>query len=192
MPTEVEVKFRVPNPEDLTRRLHDAGFRVETPRTFERNVLYDTPDRRLRAQTAILRIRQYGERWIVTWKCLPQNHDPDARHKHRDETETQVQDGNAIGHIFVQLGFQPAFTYEKWRTEFADAIGHCVLDETPLGVYAELEGPPDWIDATGHKLGIASSEFLTLSYGRLFEQWQKETGSGAQNLTFDEVPISAR
>lgn len=187
MPTEVEVKFRVADPEELTRRLHDAGFHVQTPRTFERNVLYDTPDRRLRAKTAILRVRKYGERWVVTLKCLPENHDPGARHKHRDETETRVEDGEAIGHIFSQLGFIPSFTYEKWRTEFADATGHCVLDETPLGVYAELEGPPDWIDAMGHKLGITPGEFITLSYGRLFEQWRKETASEARNLTFDEI-----
>ena len=188
MPAEVEVKFRVPDAAALTRRLLDAGFHLETPRTFERNTLYDTPDRRLRAQTAILRVRQYGERWVVTWKCLPKNHDPEARHKHRDETETRVQDGEAIGHIFTQLGFVPSFAYEKWRTEFSDATGYCVLDETPIGVYAELEGPPDWIDATGQKLGIPPAEFITLSYGRLFDQWRERTGSAAQNLTFAEIP----
>jgi len=191
MPTEVEIKFRVADPEALTHRLQEAGFRVETARTFERNILYDTPDRRLRAQTSILRVRRYGDRWVVTLKCLPENHDPEARHKHRDETETQVQDGEAIGHIFAHLGYRPAFTYEKWRTEFADETGHCVLDETPIGVYAELEGPPAWIDATGPKLGVEASEFLTLSYGRLFEKWREERGSSAQNLTFDEIPGSA-
>ena len=187
MSLEVEIKFPVPDPGGLTRRLLDAGFRVETPRTFERNILYDTPDRRLRSQTSILRVRKYGERWVVTHKCLPKNNDPDARHKHRDETETEVEDGQAIGHIFAQLGFPPAFVYEKYRTEFADPTGHCVLDETPIGFFAELEGPPAWIDATGRKLGVDPSQFITLSYGRLFERWQRETGSPAQNLTFDEI-----
>ncbi len=93
-----------------------------------------------------------------------------------------------MGHIFTQLGFQPAFTYEKWRTEFADSTGHCVLDETPIGVFAELEGPPEWIDATARKLGVDPGQFITLSYGRLFEQWREQTGSPAQNLTFDEIP----
>ncbi len=190
MGMEIEVKFRVADPEALRRRLASAGFHEETPRTFERNLLFDTPDRRLRAQTAILRVRKYGERWVVTFKCPPQNNDPAARHKHREETETQVQDGEAIGAIFAQLGYQPTFVYEKWRTEFADATGHCVLDETPIGVYAELEGPPEWIDATGHKLGIDHADFITLSYGRLFEQWKKETGSPAENLTFNEIPTN--
>jgi adenylate cyclase, class 2 len=185
---EIEVKFAVADPADLARRLAGAGFHEETPRTFERNVLYDTPDRRLRAQQSILRVRQYGDRWTVTHKCLTRDNDPAARHKHREETETSVADGEAIGHIFTHLGYAPSFTYEKWRTEYADATGHCVLDETPIGIYAELEGPEDWIDATGRKLGIDHSQFLTLSYGRLFDQWREQTGSAVQNLTFAEIP----
>ncbi|HEX4309005.1 MAG TPA: class IV adenylate cyclase, partial [Acidobacteriaceae bacterium] len=101
---EVEVKFRVAEAATLIERLQSAGFHEETPRTFERNILYDTADRRLRAQQTILRVRRYGDRWIVTHKCLPPNNDPDARHKHRVETETTVKDGEAIGHIFTQLG----------------------------------------------------------------------------------------
>lgn len=184
---EIEVKFLFEDAAALRQRLLAAGFREETPRTFERNQLYDTPERRLREQTAILRVRQYGERWVVTHKCLPKNSDPAARHKHREETETAVADGEAMGRIFEQLGYAQAFVYEKWRTEYADGTGHCVIDETPIGFYAELEGPPEWIDATGQKLGVAAGEFLTLSYGRLFEQWRERTGSTARNLTFQET-----
>lgn len=184
---EIEVKFLVTDAADLGQRLLRIGFHEETPRTFERNTLYDTPGRRLRSQQSILRVRNYGGKWKVTHKCLPTNHDPAARHKHRDETETSVQDGEALGHIFTQLGYAPAFVYEKWRTEYADATGHCVVDETPIGVYAELEGPEDWIDATGQKLGVDPSHFSTLSYGRLFDQWREKTGSRAENLTFEEI-----
>ena len=187
---EIEVKFRVADPNELAQRLAVAGFHLETPRTFERNILYDTPDRALRAQQAILRVRKYGDRWVVTHKCLPRDNDPAARHKHREETETGVQDGEAIGHIFGQLGYSPAFVYEKYRTEYADSTGHCVLDETPIGIYAELEGPPDWIDETGRRLGISHETFITLSYGRLFDQWRQETGSLAEDLTFDEIPAA--
>jgi adenylate cyclase, class 2 len=185
---EIEVKFAVDDLAGLARRLFSAGFHLVTPRTFERNVLYDTPDRRLRSQQSILRVRNYGGQWKITHKCLPAGHDPSARHKHREETETSVQDGEAIGHIFAQLGYVPSFAYEKWRTEYADSTGHCVLDETPIGVYAELEGPEDWIDATGRALGIDPSLFSTLSYGRLFDLWRQRTGISVENLTFDEIP----
>ena len=185
---EIEVKFRVADIATLDHQLAALGFKRVTPRTFERNVLFDTPERSLRAQQSILRIRQYGERWVVTHKCLPRDHDPAAPHKHRVETETGVEDGEAMTAIFEQLGLKPAFIYEKWRTEYADATGHCVIDETPIGVFAELEGPESWIDATGQRLGVDPAEFMTLSYGRLFEAWRSQTGSTANDLTFAAIP----
>jgi adenylate cyclase class 2 len=160
---------------------------VVTPRTFERNILFDTPDRKLRAQPSILRIRKYGDRWVLTHKCLPPDHNPGARHKHRVETETEVADGEALGTIFTQLGYFPAFVYEKWRAEYADATGHCVLDETPIGAFAELEGPEEWIDNISARLGLHGSSLMTLSYGRLFETWREETGSSAQDMTFAAI-----
>ncbi|MGC2161799.1 MAG: class IV adenylate cyclase, partial [Silvibacterium sp.] len=106
---EIEVKFRIQNLQELEARLRSLGFRAITPRTFERNTLYDTPDRKLRARQSILRIRKYGDRWVLTHKCLPPDHDPAARHKRRVETETEIADGEALAVIFTQLGFEPVF-----------------------------------------------------------------------------------
>lgn len=185
---EIEVKFRVADPAALEAKLSEIGFRCVTPRTFERNVLYDTRDRRLRAQQSILRIRKYGDHWLMTHKCLTPDNDPAARHKRRVETETEVADGEALGTVFCQLGYEPAFTYEKWRTEYADSTGHCVLDETPIGIFAELEGPEGWIDSTSALLGLEASQLITLSYGRLFDNWRERTGSAASDLTFAAIP----
>lgn len=189
---EIEVKFRVENSQSLEEKLRSLGFHSVTPRTFERNTLYDSPDRKLRSRQGILRIRKYGDRWVLTHKCLPADHDPNARHKHRIETETEIADGDALGAIFVQLGYLPVFVYEKWRAEYADAVGHCVLDETPIGVFAELEGPEEWIDSISARLGLDPSALMTLSYGRLFENWQKETGSPARDMTFAAVQNKIR
>ena len=183
---EIEVKFRVDDAAALVSRLRSLGFREDTPRTFESNVLFDTAEHTLRASRSILRIRQYGPKWVLTHKCLPLDFDPSERHKHRQETETEVHDGEALALIFERLGFERTFIYEKWRTEFSDSTGHCVLDETPIGVFAELEGPEEWIDRQSKALGVAPEQLLTLSYGRLFEVWREETGSQAQQLTFAE------
>ncbi|AXC15099.1 adenylate cyclase [Acidisarcina polymorpha] len=183
---ETEVKFRIRDVMNLERNLQHAGFERQTPRTFERNVLYDTPDRRLRNERQILRIRQYGDKWVLTHKALPVQGDT-GPYKQRVETETTVGDGDMVAKIFASLGFMPAFTYEKWRTEWSDATGHCVLDETPIGLYAELEGPEDWIDRTAAALGVHRSEFMNLSYGRLFELWKQETESAANDLTFEAI-----
>jgi adenylate cyclase class 2 len=185
---ETEVKVRVLDREALERKLPELGFTRVTARTLERNTLYDTPDRRLRSSRQILRIREYGSKWVLTHKSVPSGFAEDGRHKNRVETETVIEDGPVLGKVFEALGFGPVFVYEKWRTEWADALGHCVLDETPLGLYAELEGPSEWIDATAQRLDIGESEFITLSYGRIFENWRDQTGSAAQNFTFEEIP----
>ncbi len=184
---EVEVKFRVADIPLLTAKLLQLGFRELTPRTFEQNVLFDTPEHALRAQRQILRVRRYGERWVLTHKRLTPDHDPQETHKHREETETAVEDGPALMTVFERLGYVRAFAYEKWRREFADEEGHCVIDETPIGVFAELEGTDNWIDRIARALDLAPADLLTLSYGRLFEAWREETGSRAEQLTFAEV-----
>lgn len=189
---ETEIKFRIDDLAGLARRLEGAGFHLDTPRTFESNVLYDTPDRRMRARTEILRIRTYGEKTTLTHKRLPDNGPGEDRHKHRIETETQVADGNALAEVFQSLGLVPAFRYEKWRSEWSDGEGHCVIDETPIGNFAELEGGPAWIDRVAGQLGVPHSEYMTLSYGRLFEQWREEHHSAAEHLTFEDVGSSPR
>lgn len=188
---ETEIKFRVTDPAQLEASLGGLGFRRITARSFESNTLYDTPGRSLRAKREILRIRNYNGRWILTHKRIPDSGIGEDRHKHRVETETELSDGNALAEVFHSLGLEPVFRYEKWRTEWADNqpefTGHCVIDETPVGIFAELEGPPAWIDRISSHLGIAPEEQLTLSYGRLFEQWCERTGSTAQHLTFEAV-----
>jgi adenylate cyclase class 2 len=187
MPVETEIKFRVDELDGLAQRLEAAGFRLETPRSFESNVLYDTPDRQMRGRTEILRIRNYAGKWTVTHKRLPDVGPGEDMHKHRIETETEVADGNALAEIFQSLGLVAAFRYEKWRSEWTDGDGHCVVDETPIGNYAELEGSADWIDRAAARLGVESSQYITLSYGRLFDQWKQEHHSAAEDLTFSVI-----
>jgi adenylate cyclase, class 2 len=187
MAIETEIKFRVDDIPALERRLQSAGFHLDTPRTFESNVLYDTPDRQMRARVEILRIRNYGGRWVLTHKRVAESGAGDERHKHRIETETEVSDGAALADVFVSLGLVAAFRYEKWRTEWSDGEGHCVIDETPIGIFAELEGAAEWIDRRAEELGIAPGDTMTLSYGRLFELWREKHQSPAQDLTFAAV-----
>jgi len=187
MPVETEIKFRVDDLAGLSQRLDAAGFRLQTPRAFESNVLYDTPDRKMRAHTEILRIRNYAGRCTVTHKRLPDDRPGEDIHKHRIENESEVADGAALGQIFLSLGLVAAFRYEKWRAEWTDGEGHCVVDETPIGNYAELEGSAEWIDRAAARLCIDPAQYITLSYGRLFDLWREQHHSAAQDLTFAAV-----
>lgn len=182
MPDETEIKFLVEDLAELQAKLRAAGFREETPRTHELNVLYDRAGA-LRRKGEILRIRKYGEKWKLTHKSKGTA----GRHKVRIETETPVADGEKLAHIFARLGFKPAFTYEKYRSEWSDGGGHVVLDETPIGAVAEIEGTAEWIDRTAKRLGIEHAQYITKSYAELFAEWKRRTGSRAAEMTFDAV-----
>ena len=92
MSAEIELKFPVSDPVSLTSRLTALGFCLITPRTFEQNTLYDTPDRTLRTRGQVLRLRQYGSRHIVTHKRHPDDEDLASRYKIRIETESEVEE----------------------------------------------------------------------------------------------------
>ena len=203
--SEIELKFPVADPAAFQSLLPALGFHLDTARTFESNTLYDTPARDLRLRKHLLRLRQYGKLWTVTHKRPSKDEDPataDAKYKVRIETETHVDDGEATAEIFAHLGYTPVFRYEKYRTEWSQmplfaaerpdgAIGHLVVDETPIGNYAELEGPTDWIDRMLELLDIDPKSCLTDSYGKLFEDWKDRTGSSAKHLTFDGISVPA-
>jgi adenylate cyclase class 2 len=191
---EIELKFPVSDPQAFSRKVEALGFHLETARTFEQNTLYDTPDRSLRTRRQILRLRTYGSRCILTHKRQPASPGADTRYKTRIETETAVDDCAALAEIFLQLGYVPVFHYEKYRTEWssAETTGHLVLDETPIGTWAELEGEPAWIDAMMERLGVAVEDSTTASYGRLFLAWKEDTGSPAEHMTFEACqPVTA-
>ncbi len=196
MPNEVEIKFLVRDLAALAQKLRDSGFRELTPRTHEMNTLYDTPSQELRSRGDLLRLRLYGDRWVLTHKSsagVPpavagtSSSPLNSKHKSRIELETAVADGEQMDAILRALGYAPSFRYEKFRAEWTDGIGHVVLDETPIGNLAEIEGPPDWIDRTAARLGVSESDYITSNYAALFFQWKARTGSAAMNMTFQEV-----
>jgi adenylate cyclase class 2 len=182
---EIEIKFRVPDLAALNTRLQNLGLKQITPRTHELNTLYDLPGRPLRAKGDVLRLRKYGDTWLLTHKAKASN--DDGPHKIRVETETRVEDGEKMEGILTALQFQPAFRYEKFRAEWSGEKGHVVIDETPIGNFAEIEGPPDWIDKIAHDLGISPKDYITETYAALFFAWKRQTQSPAQEMTFAAV-----
>jgi len=98
----------------LKPTLPQLGFHCETPRTFERNILFDTPDHRLRASTQILRVRRYGDRWVLTHK---QDH-AQRTHPRRDtksasKPKLRWRTARRSAAIFKVLGYTSTFVYEN-------------------------------------------------------------------------------
>jgi adenylate cyclase, class 2 len=180
---EIEIKFRVDSLSRLNRRLRQARFRLATKRTHEMNTLYDLRGNPLRKRGELLRLRKYGTDWLLTHKAKGS----EGRHKVRIETETKVADGTKMDGILRALGFMPTFRYEKFRAEWEDSHGHVVVDETPIGNFGEIEGPPRWIDRTARLLGLKPEDYVTDTYATLFFNWKKATRSPATEMTFASI-----
>jgi adenylate cyclase class 2 len=185
---ETEIKLRVHSPKYAATLLASRGFAVSKPRHFEVNLVFDTAANQLRETGRLLRLRDADGKSTVTYKGV----EVSGRHKVREEVEVGVEDFAAARHIFERLGFLPKFRYEKYRTEYARLgdPGLVVLDETPIGAFLEIEGPPEWIDATARALGFDEGQFVTASYGRLYSDWCAERGIPPSDMVFRDAEPS--
>lgn len=179
---EVEIKLPVADRKRAQALLRAAGFLVSRRRVFETNTVFDTPELALRAARELLRVRQAGGVATLTYKGPPAV----SRHKSRGEVELTVADAGVMGAIFERLGFHPAFRYDKYRTEYREPrqSGVATIDETPVGVYLELEGPSRWIDRTARRLGFEQRDYITASYGTLYLAWCERNGVSPSNMVF--------
>jgi adenylate cyclase, class 2 len=190
---EIEIKLRVPDLASLRSRLKRLHACEITPRTHESNTLYDTPRHDLRRRGQLIRIRteqpasSFGKRRpkenaaaLLTYKgpsstsnaIEPGRHSNTRSHfKIKDEAEVPVVGQGNLARILRALGLRPTFRYEKFRTTYAlpGVRGLKIeLDETPVGIYLELEGPVAGIDRGAHLLGYARSDYMTDTYGSLY------------------------
>ena len=93
----------------------------------------------------MLRIRVENGKSRITFKGPVQ---PSIM-KLRDEFETIVGDGVLLLRIFEELGFHVWFRYEKYREEYAHEDVTVAIDETPVGVFVEIEGSEHGITRDG-------------------------------------------
>jgi adenylate cyclase class 2 len=184
---ETEIKLAVADARTGRGLLRVAGFRISKRRVFETNTVFDTPELSLRRAATVLRVRQAAGVATVTYKGPPFV----ARHKSREELELEISDARAMSAIIERLGLGPVFRYDKYRTEYRQPgrSGMATLDETPVGVYLELEGTPNWIDRAARKLGFTDNDYITASYARLYLEWCETRGVRPSDMVFsDPVP----
>lgn len=182
MAVENEIKLRVTSAGEGRRMLEASGFVVTRPRVFESNEILDTADGKMREAKSLLRLRSAGDVCTLTWKgpAIP------GRHRARDEHEVGVSSYKEIKFLLNVAGFDAVFRYEKYRTEFQQSSGrlNVVLDETPIGVFLELEGEPDAVDEVAAKLGFSESSYVTESYGSLYREECQRRGVPPKDMVF--------
>lgn len=180
---EIEIKLRVPGDiREMRKKLRRLGFRIHKRRVFESNVLFDDAKERLRKHGKLLRVRRSGRGGLLTLKGPPEP----GVYKKRLEMETELPDSDLIERIFAQLGYHPVFRYEKFRTEYTrgSSDGKAQLDETPIGNFLELEGPPRWIERTARLLGFSRADYVNRTYGSLYLAYCKQRRIQPRDMLF--------
>lgn len=178
---EVEIKLAIGPAAAVIRKLESLGARLAHPRGLEVNVLLDLPGQPLLARGAMLRVRKYGGRSILTYKEPAPG---PAGYKSRREIETLIPDFDAVVRIFEAAGFTRVWRYMKYRTALELNGLHVLLDETPIGNYLELEGERASIDAVASRLGRSPDEYIVLSYRGLQERDCLKRGVVPGDLVF--------
>ena len=137
------------------------GAAPKRPRHLEDNVLYDDAARTLKSTGRTLRLRRAADEAIVTFKG-PRIAGTGV--KSRVEVEFTVADGEAADRMFLGLGYEKVFRYQKYREAFAWRDAEIVVDETPIGVFLEIEGPVATIHAAAAALGRGPADYVDEGY----------------------------
>lgn len=179
---ETEIKIRVGDVEEIEAKLRSRGFTETSPRAFESNTVWDTPERDLKGSGELVRLRTTRGRHVLTYKGKAHT----EKYKSREELESECSSVDALQRVFARLGLEPMFRYEKYRTEFQrqGEEGIVTVDETPIGNFIELEGEPAWIDTVAEELGFHERDFSTTSYGRLYLEHCERSGIAAGHMVF--------
>lgn len=180
---EREIKLRFTSPADARAAIVKAGATPIRGRRLQEDCLLDTADDQLHRRRCVLRIRIEQGKSLLTFKGPVQP----SPMKLREEIETVVSDGDALLHMFEELGFHVWFRYQKYREEFAWGDVIIALDETPIGTFIEIEGGEQGITDMAQAVGHGPADYIVDSYRTLFWQHQQQQALPATNMLFDEA-----
>ena len=178
---EIEVKIPVASLSAAREKLRETGASLRAPAHDESNVLYDDADRRLSGSGRTIRVRRAAGRVILTYKGAARFQDG-ARV--REEREIEVSSAEETQAILAALGLAPRFRYDKRREEW-DCEGTVVaLDETPIGLFIEVEGDPAAIRRVVTRLGLEAGDSIPYSYAELYARRRKEDPALPPDMVF--------
>jgi adenylate cyclase, class 2 len=216
MAKETEIKLKIEDLGAFQSALKRIGAEdIGTGRVFEENVIFDKPDRGLAKKGQLLRIRtetqearregnEVHKKFILTFKrptSGPGGWNAEERvngaYKVREEIEVEVTEADILAKIFEGLGMRGWFRYEKYRTTYRFgnskpwAEGLLIeVDETPIGVFAELEGPPEAIDKAAEELGFSKVDYVLRNYLTLYVEECRRKGIEPTDMMFAEKKSS--
>lgn len=178
---EREVKLHYETAESAREAVIAAGATPLHGRRLQEDALLDTEDEQLRRRRCVLRVRNENGKARLTFKGPVQP----SLMKVREEVETLVGDGEVLLRVLHELGLHVWFRYEKFREEFASEDVIVAVDETPVGVFVEIEGGEDGIVRMVSALGRKPSDYVLDSYRGLFLAHRDDLGLTGRDMVFE-------
>ena len=184
---EIEVKLRAGSADEALERLARLPATLDQGRLFEDNDVFDTPDGRLKRAECLLRLRVVDTRGILTFK---EKVETAMRAKVRTEVQTAVGSPEAIRGILTKLGLVRVYRYQKYRSYHgwtepeSGARLSISLDDTPIGIFIELEGDMTAIDRAARRMGYGEADYIVEDYRALHIAWLHQRGLPAGDMVF--------
>jgi adenylate cyclase class 2 len=182
MDQEIEVKFLLKDHDVLMKKIADLQLPSSQERVHEINLRFDQPDGGLMAQRQVLRLRMDTQARL-TFKGPGITQEGVLLRK---EIEVVVSDFEAAKRLLEALGYQVVMMYEKYRANYL--IGSLVMsvDETPLGLFVELEGEsPAQVRDAAQTLGLDWEARINFSYTALLSLFNQRTAHTFRDLSFE-------
>ena len=178
---EREIKLRFDSADEARAAVLATGATPLLGRRLQEDSLLDTETEDLRRRRCVLRVRVENGKSRLTYKGPVQP----SEMKVREELETVVGDGEILLRVFEELGLHVWFRYEKYREEFAHEDVIVAIDETPVGVFVEIEGSANGITVMAAALGRSPGDYISDSYRALFLKHRDELGLVGHDMLFD-------
>ena len=162
---EREIKLRFDSVEEAREAVLATGASPLLGRRLQEDSLLDTEDEMLRRRRCVLRVRVENGKSRITFKGPVQP---------------------SLMKVREELGLHVWFCYEKYREEFSHEDVTVAIDETPVGVFVEIEGSEQGIMSMAEALGRSPADYVLDSYRGLFLKYRDEFGLAGTDMVFDD------
>ena len=174
---EIEVRFLIKDLLKFIESLNRVGAICTHRRYLEINELFDTAKKDLSKNFETLRLRSDWAQKITYKRALTFNI--------RNEIEFEVSDINKARELISALGYERYLLFEKYRTIYVWQGAQITIDETPIGLFIEIEDKSlDLLEEKTEFLWLNWDDQVRKSYFECFQTIQGQDRK-LQEMTFE-------
>jgi adenylate cyclase class 2 len=187
MAAELEATFVNISHEDLRHRLKKAGATLVQPMTLMRRIIFDYPNMRLDNQTAWLRLRDEGDKVMLTYKQRLSSTLDGMK-----EIETEVSSFEQTAELLKAIGMIIKASQETKREVWTMSGCQITLDDWPwIPPFTEIEGQTETaVKAACEQLNFSWGEAIFDSIDAIYLQHFDVTRTeiSSADIRFGVVP----